>query len=99
LFPADARTPRGVASGDLLVDVVGRVVGAGFAVSHVDVTIVGARPRLADRLDGIGARIGELLQVEPGRVNVKASTGNLFGMEGAGRGISARAVATLERRA
>jgi 2-C-methyl-D-erythritol 2,4-cyclodiphosphate synthase/2-C-methyl-D-erythritol 4-phosphate cytidylyltransferase len=99
LFPADARTPRGVDSGDLLVDVVGRVAGAGFAVGHVDVTIVGARPRLGDRLDEIGARLGELLRVEAGRVNVKASTGNLFGMEGAGRGISARAVATLERRA
>jgi 2-C-methyl-D-erythritol 4-phosphate cytidylyltransferase / 2-C-methyl-D-erythritol 2,4-cyclodiphosphate synthase len=97
LFPADARTPRGVDSGDLLVDVVERVVGAGFAVGHVDVTIVGARPRLADRLDEIGARIGELLRVEARRVNVKASTGNLAGMEGAGRGISARAVATLER--
>jgi 2-C-methyl-D-erythritol 4-phosphate cytidylyltransferase/2-C-methyl-D-erythritol 2,4-cyclodiphosphate synthase len=99
LFPADARTPHGVDSGDLVADVVGRVVGAGFAVGHVDVTIIGARPRLADRLDEIGARIGELLRVEAGRVNVKASTGNLFGMEGAGRGISARAVATLERRA
>ena len=32
-----------------------------------------------------------------GHVNVKASTGNLAGMEGAGRGISARAVATVER--
>jgi 2C-methyl-D-erythritol 2,4-cyclodiphosphate synthase len=30
-------------------------------------------------------------------VNVKASTGNLDGMEGAGRGISAQAVATLAR--
>ena len=99
LFPADARTPRGVDSGDLLADVVGRIAGAGFAVGHVDVTIVGARPRLADRLAEIGARIGELLRVDAGRVNVKASTGNLFGMEGAGRGISARAVATLERRA
>jgi 2C-methyl-D-erythritol 2,4-cyclodiphosphate synthase len=39
------------------------------------------------------ARIAELLSVPADRVNVKASTGNLFGMEGAGRGISARAVA------
>jgi 2-C-methyl-D-erythritol 2,4-cyclodiphosphate synthase len=76
---------------------VERVVGSGFSVGHVDVTIIGARPRLADRLDEIGARIGELLRVEARRVNVKASTGNLAGMEGAGRGISARAVATLER--
>jgi 2-C-methyl-D-erythritol 2,4-cyclodiphosphate synthase len=63
------------------------------------VTIVAARPRLADRLDTIRERIAELLWADADRVNVKASTGNLFGMEGAGRGISARAVATLERTA
>jgi len=98
LFPSDGRTPRGVDSGELLVEVIGRVVEAGFDVGHVDVTIVAARPRLADRLDEIRERIAQLLRVEAGRINVKASTGNLFGMEGAGRGISARAVATLERR-
>lgn len=98
LFPADGRTPHGIDSGDLLVDVMLRVVRAGFGIGHVDVTIVAARPRLAARLDEIRDRIAERLSVEPARVNVKASTGNLFGMEGAGRGISARAVATLERR-
>jgi 2-C-methyl-D-erythritol 4-phosphate cytidylyltransferase/2-C-methyl-D-erythritol 2,4-cyclodiphosphate synthase len=98
MFPADERTPRGADSGDLLAEVISRVTTAGFAVGHVDVTIVAARPRLAERLDEIRDRIAALLGAEPERVNVKASTGNLFGMEGAGRGISARAVATLERR-
>jgi 2-C-methyl-D-erythritol 4-phosphate cytidylyltransferase / 2-C-methyl-D-erythritol 2,4-cyclodiphosphate synthase len=97
LFPADDRTPRGSDSGELLAEVVSRVTMAGFDVGHLDVTIVAARPRLAERLDEIRDRIAELLGVASARVNVKASTGNLFGMEGAGRGISARAVATLER--
>jgi len=97
LFPADGRTPRGIDSGELLVEVMTRARTAGFDIGHVDVTIVAARPRLAERLDQIRARIAELLSVVPDRVNVKASTGNLFGMEGAGRGISARAVATLVR--
>ena len=88
---------RFVAVGELLVDVMGRVVEAGFDVGPLDVTIVAARPRLADRLDEIRGRIARLLGVRSDHVNVKASTGNLFGMEGAGRGISARAVATLER--
>ena len=97
LYPADERTPHGVDSGELLTAVVQRVLDAGFGVGHVDVTILAARPRLAGRLDEIRDRIAELLWVTSDRVNVKASTGNLFGMEGAGRGISARAVATLER--
>jgi 2C-methyl-D-erythritol 2,4-cyclodiphosphate synthase len=36
-----------------------------------------------------------MLAIHPGLVSVKASTGNLAGMEGAGRGITAEAVVTL----
>ncbi|HET7703509.1 MAG TPA: 2-C-methyl-D-erythritol 2,4-cyclodiphosphate synthase [Candidatus Limnocylindrales bacterium] len=97
MFPADDRTPRGVDSSELLGEVTRRVRDAGFDIGHVDITVVAARPRLGDRLDAMRERIAELLLVPGDRVNVKASTGNLVGMEGAGRGIAARAVATLER--
>ncbi|HEU4919683.1 MAG TPA: 2-C-methyl-D-erythritol 4-phosphate cytidylyltransferase [Candidatus Limnocylindrales bacterium] len=97
LFPADARTPRGIASAELLGEVVARVRDAGLRPAHVDVTIVAARPRLADRLDAIRSRVAEVLAIDADQVNVKASSGNLAGAEGAGRAISARAVATLEQ--
>ena len=45
------------------------------------------------------AAIAGLLDLDPGAVSVKASSGNLIGPEGAGRAISARAVAVLEPRA
>jgi 2-C-methyl-D-erythritol 4-phosphate cytidylyltransferase/2-C-methyl-D-erythritol 2,4-cyclodiphosphate synthase len=95
IFPAGPETPRGVASSELLVDVVGRVRAAGYEPAGLDCTIVAARPRLADRLPEIGTRIAELLAIDPAAVNIKASTGNLDGMEGAGRGISATAIVTL----
>jgi len=72
------------------------VRAAGLAPTGVDLTIVGARPRLGSRLDDMRAGLADLLGVPPGRVNVKASTGNLAGDEGAGRVVSARAIATLE---
>ena len=96
LFPSDARTPRGVASSELVRGVVGRLADAGWRPASVDVLIVGARPGLGAWLDRMRATIGSLLGLTSDAVNVKASTGNLAGMEGAGRGISARAVATLE---
>jgi 2-C-methyl-D-erythritol 2,4-cyclodiphosphate synthase len=96
VFPADDRTPRGVASGDLLREVVARVTAVGLGVTSLDLVIVGARPRLADRLDEIRDRVAELLDTTPTAVSVKASTGNLDGMEGAGRGMSAQAIALLE---
>ena len=96
LFPADARTPRGVASVDLLADVVDRLGAAGWRPASVDLTIVAARPRLGAHLEAMRGAIADLLRVEPSAVNVKASTGNLDGPEGAGRSISALVIATVE---
>jgi 2-C-methyl-D-erythritol 2,4-cyclodiphosphate synthase len=95
LFPADASTPRGIASGELLAEVVARLRTAGLAPVSVDLTVVAARPRLAAHLDGMRDAIAALLGLAPGHVDVKASTGNLLGMEGAGRGISAQALAVV----
>ena len=95
LFPADARTPRGIASAELLAEVRRRVAAAGWRPASVDLTIVAARPRLARHLDAMRDAIATLLGLDRDAVNVKASSGNLDGSEGAGRGISALAVATL----
>jgi 2C-methyl-D-erythritol 2,4-cyclodiphosphate synthase len=59
----------------------------------VDLVIIGARPRLGTRLDEMRTAIASTLGVDEAFVNVKASSGNLAGDEGAGRSISARAVA------
>jgi 2C-methyl-D-erythritol 2,4-cyclodiphosphate synthase len=40
--------------------------------------------------------VAALVGLAPERVNVKASSGNLEGWQGAGRGISATAVAVVE---
>jgi 2-C-methyl-D-erythritol 4-phosphate cytidylyltransferase / 2-C-methyl-D-erythritol 2,4-cyclodiphosphate synthase len=95
LFPADARTPKGIASSELVATVVKRVAAAGFRPTSIDLTIVAARPRLARHLDPMRDAIATLVGLPPAAVNVKASTGNLSGMEGAGRGISATAVALV----
>ena len=74
---------------------VARLAAAGLRPASVDVTIIGARPRLGSRLDAMRAAIADALGLDAALVNVKASTGNLAGDEGAGRTISARAVATV----
>ena len=90
IFPSGSPETAGIDSAVLLGDVIGRVRGAGFAPSQVDVTIRAARPRLgATRLDAIRARIADLVGLEPRQVNVTAATANLAGDEGAGRVISA----------
>lgn len=96
MFPAAPATARGIDSRELLARVVGRLAEAGWRPAGVDLTIVGARPRLAHHVDAMRAAIAVVLGVATGAVNVKASTGNLDGPEGAGRSISALALATIE---
>ena len=95
IFPPGPSTPAGIASRELVAECIRQVRAAGLAPLSVDVTIIGARPRLAARLPEMRDAIAGLLALSADRVNVKASTGNLAGWEGAGRGISARAVAVV----
>jgi 2-C-methyl-D-erythritol 2,4-cyclodiphosphate synthase len=94
-FPADDRTPAGIDSRVLLGIVAKKVRAAGWATANVDLTIVAARPRLAALLPAMGEAIAAVLDVDASAVNVKASTGNLGGPEGAGRSISASAISWL----
>jgi 2C-methyl-D-erythritol 2,4-cyclodiphosphate synthase len=61
----------------------------------VSLIVVGARPRLGTHLAAMRSAIAELLDLEPDAVSVQASSGNLSGDEGAGRTISASAIATV----
>jgi 2-C-methyl-D-erythritol 2,4-cyclodiphosphate synthase len=92
VFPADDRTPEEFAGAALLADVLGRVAAAGWRPTSIDLTIVGARPRLAAHLDAMREAIAAIVALEPAAVSVKASSGNLSGDDGAGRTISATAV-------
>ncbi len=96
LFPAGPSTPSGIASSEMLGEVLRRVADGGWRVTGVDLTIVAARPRLAGHLEAMRAAIATLLGLATSAVNVKASSGNLVGDEGAGRSISAMAIASLE---
>ncbi|MDP9484111.1 MAG: 2-C-methyl-D-erythritol 2,4-cyclodiphosphate synthase [Chloroflexota bacterium] len=96
VFPAGPATPKGIASGELLGDTVRRLATVGLRPAQLDLTVVAARPHLGDRLEAMRAAIAGLVGLPIDRVNVKASTGNLAGPEGAGRGIAARAVVLVE---
>ena len=96
LFPSGPSTPKGIDSRELLASVVARLAGDGWRPAGVDMTIVAARPRLGGHLDQMRDAIAATLGVASEAVNVKASTGNLDGPEGAGRSISALAITTIE---
>jgi 2-C-methyl-D-erythritol 2,4-cyclodiphosphate synthase len=94
-FPDTDAAFKDADSMGLLRDVVARITGAGFAVEHVDTTVIMERPKLSPHRAAIRASLAEGLGVDSGSVNVKASTGEGLGFVGRGEGVAALAVATL----
>jgi 2-C-methyl-D-erythritol 2,4-cyclodiphosphate synthase len=92
LFPDTDELWRDADSMALLRDVLARVQDAGWAVAHVDTTVVLERPKLAPHRDAIRESLASVL----GSVNVKFTTGEKMGFVGREEGAAALAVATLE---
>ena len=69
---------------------------AGFAVRHVDATVVLERPKLAPARERMRARLAEALGLDVRHVSVKATRGEGMGFVGREEGIAALAVATVD---
>ncbi|MBL3527235.1 MAG: 2-C-methyl-D-erythritol 2,4-cyclodiphosphate synthase [gamma proteobacterium endosymbiont of Lamellibrachia anaximandri] len=95
-FPDSASEYAGIDSRRLLQRVVELIQDAGLRVGNVDLTAVAQRPKLAPYIDNMQARLASDLQVEPARVNVKATTTEGMGFTGRGEGIAAYAIVLLE---
>ena len=70
----------------------------GLVVGNLDSTVVLEKPRLAEFVPLMVARIASVLGVEQGRVNVKAKTNENMGFIGRGEGIAAFAVVTVKEK-
>ncbi|QYZ67104.1 MAG: 2-C-methyl-D-erythritol 2,4-cyclodiphosphate synthase [Gammaproteobacteria bacterium (ex Lamellibrachia satsuma)] len=95
-FPDSASEYAGIDSRRLLQRAVELIQDTGLRVGNVDLTAVAQRPKLAPYIDTMQARLASDLQVEPARVNVKATTTEGMGFTGRGEGIAAYAVVLLE---
>ena len=94
-FPDTDPRYRGADSIDLLRATVTLLRDAGYAVTHVDATVVIERPKLAPVRDQMRACLAEALGLEPPHVSVKATRGEGMGFVGREEGVAALAVATL----
>ena len=94
--PTDPSVPPGASSLGLLGRTVAMVRDAGWQVGNVDATIVAQRPRLAEHIVAMRTAIAGALGTDVGNVSVKATTEDGMGYTGAGAGMAAIAVASLE---
>ncbi len=97
-FPDTSPEFAGVDSRVLLRRVVALLSERGFGVVNADVTAIAQAPRLAPHLGEMRTNLASDLGIEPGGVNVKATTTEGMGFTGRGEGIAAHAVALIEAR-
>ena len=96
-FPDTDDRFRDADSIDLLRHVVAMLADGGYAVLHVDATVVIERPKLAPARDRIRDSAGRGARHLAEHVSVKATRGEGMGFVGREEGAAALAIVTVER--
>ncbi len=95
-FPDNDPAYAGADSLKLLARVMELLGEAGCAVGNVDATVLAQAPKLAPHIPQMRQNLAWVMGVDPGQVNVKATTEEGLGFTGAKQGIAAHAVALIE---
>ena len=97
-FPDTDPAYKGADSLKLLDHVIETLDREGWKVGNVDATIIAQRPKLAPHIPTMRDNLAMRMGVEPGQVNVKATTEEKLGFTGSGEGMAAHAVCLLTRK-
>ena len=95
-FPDTDMRYKGISSMELLGCVAEKLAAAGYRVGNIDVTLIAQKPKIKPYIPQMVENIAARLGVNPGRVNVKATTEEGLGFTGAGEGMACHAVCLLE---
>ena len=94
-FPDTDDRYKGISSIKLLGEVGKLLDEECYIIENIDATVIAQRPKLRDYIDTMRENIAKTLNIEVGRVNVKATTEEGLGFTGTGEGISSQAVCSL----
>ena len=96
-YPDTDERYRGADSLELLRSTVTTLGDRGFAVGHVDATVIIEQPHLSPYRERMRSTLADALGLGVEHVSVKATRGEGMGFVGTGEGAAALAVATIER--
>lgn len=94
-FPPSDQRWKGAPSSIFLAFAAKRVRERGGIIAHVDATIVCEAPKIGPHRDAIRESLAKIMEVEVGRVAVKATTSERLGFTGRQEGMAALALATV----
>jgi len=94
-FPPSDPQWRGAASSQFLEHAASLIAARGGVIDFVDLTLICEAPKIGPHREAIRARVAGLLQLDSGKVSIKATTTERLGFTGRGEGIAAQAIATI----
>ncbi|MCD8364918.1 MAG: 2-C-methyl-D-erythritol 2,4-cyclodiphosphate synthase [Clostridiales bacterium] len=94
-FPDTDERYRGISSLNLLAHVGELLMQNGCVIENIDATVIAQQPKLRPYIDQMERNIADVLGLEIGQVNVKATTEEHLGFTGREEGIAASAVCLL----
>ena len=96
-FPDQDLQFKDISSLELLRKVGVMVKEKGFTVNNIDITVIAQEPKLSRYISQMGENIARTLEIDRGKINIKATTTEGLGFVGKGEGIAAHAVALVKR--
>ncbi|TCS94227.1 2-C-methyl-D-erythritol 2,4-cyclodiphosphate synthase [Hazenella coriacea] len=97
-FPDTDPAYKGADSAKLLQKVWDLAKQQGYQLGNLDATIIAQKPKMAPYIPTMCQRVAELLEVEVGQVNIKATTTEKLGFTGRSEGIATMAVVLLMKK-
>lgn len=96
-FPDTASEYKDVDSKLLLKKTLEVLTAKGYRVGNIDATVVAERPKINPHVPAIQKVIAEILEIDEDDVSIKASTSEKIGYVGREEGMTAYAVALIEK--
>ncbi len=96
-FPDTAGEYKDIDSKILLRKTVALVRGKGYEIGNIDATICAERPKMNPHIPEMQRVLSEVMNIDIDDISIKATTTEKLGFTGREEGISAYAVALLEK--
>lgn len=94
-FPDTDLQLKNIDSRKLLAATVEKLQQNGFSIGNIDTTVCLERPSIAEYIPQMTVTLSEVMQIEPGRLSIKAKTNEKMGFVGREEGVTAYAVALI----
>jgi len=96
-FPNNDPTTKGISSLILLKQILQLLKKNGYGVNNLDSTLVAEQPRLTSYIPRMKKNIANILEIEPEKIGIKATTSEGLGFLGKKRGICCWTVASVKQ--